>query len=33
VLNPLSKAILAKQINHGQPIVVDVEKGELRFSN
>jgi ATP-dependent Clp protease ATP-binding subunit ClpB len=33
VLNPLSKAILAKQINHNQPIVIDVENGELRFSN
>jgi len=33
VLNPLSKAILAKQINHSQPIVIDVENGELHFSN
>ena len=33
VLNPLSKAILAKQINHNQPIVVDVKNGELEFSN
>ena len=33
VLNPLSKAILAKQINHNQPIVIDVENGELKFSN
>jgi ATP-dependent Clp protease ATP-binding subunit ClpB len=33
VLNPLSKAILAKQINHTQPIIIDVEKGELRFAN
>jgi len=33
VLNPLSKAILAKQINHSQPIVIGVENRELRFSN
>jgi len=33
VLNPLSKAILAKQINHSQPIVIGSENGELRFSN
>jgi len=33
VLNPLSKAILAKQINHSQPIVIGVEDGVLRFSN
>jgi len=32
-LNPLSKAILAKQINHTQPIVIGVENGKLRFSN
>ena len=33
VLNPLSKAILAKQINHNQPIVVENENGELHFTN
>jgi len=33
VLNPLSKAILAKQINHSQPIVIGVENGALHFSN
>jgi ATP-dependent Clp protease ATP-binding subunit ClpB len=33
VLNPLSKAILAKQINHSQPIVVGVENGVLQFTN
>ena len=33
ILNPLSKSILAKQINHNQPIVVKVENGELQFSN
>jgi len=33
VLNPLSKAILAKQINQNQPIVIDVENGELHFAN
>ena len=33
VLNPLSKSILAKEINHNKPIVIDVENGELHFSN
>jgi len=33
VLNPLSKDILARKINHGKPIVVDAEDGLLRFSN
>ena len=33
VLNPLSKDILAKEINHSQPIVIGVENGELHFSN
>ena len=33
VLNPLSKAILAKQINSAQAIVIDAEKNELKFSN
>jgi len=33
VLNPLSKAILAKEINHSQPIVIGVENGGLCFSN
>jgi len=32
-LNPLSKAILAKEINHSQPIVIGVENGKLHFSN
>ncbi|GHT67316.1 hypothetical protein AGMMS50239_30270 [Bacteroidia bacterium] len=33
VLNPLSKDILARKINHGKPIVVDVVEGLLKFSN
>jgi ATP-dependent Clp protease ATP-binding subunit ClpB len=33
VLNPLSKAILAKQINHSKPIVIDAKDGNLQFSN
>jgi ATP-dependent Clp protease ATP-binding subunit ClpB len=33
VLNPLSKDILARKINHGKPIVVDAVDGLLRFSN
>jgi len=33
LLNPLSKAILAKEINHSQPIVIDSDDGVLRFTN
>jgi len=33
VLNPLSKDILARKINHSKPIVVDAVDGLLRFSN
>ena len=33
ILNPLSKAILAKQINQSKPVVVDVENGEIVTSN
>ena len=33
VLNPLSKDILAKRINHSKPIVVDAVEGLLWFSN
>jgi len=33
VLNPLSKDILARKINHDKPIVIDTDDGLLRFSN
>ncbi|MDR0542144.1 MAG: ATP-dependent chaperone ClpB [Dysgonamonadaceae bacterium] len=33
ILNPLSKDILARKINHGKPIVVDAVEGLLHFSN
>ncbi|MDR2087217.1 MAG: ATP-dependent chaperone ClpB [Dysgonamonadaceae bacterium] len=33
VLNPLSKDILARKINHAQPVVVDVIGGQLTFGN
>jgi ATP-dependent Clp protease ATP-binding subunit ClpB len=33
VLNPLSKDILARKINHSKPIVVDANAGELMFAN
>lgn len=33
VLNPLSKDILAKRINHNKPIVIDAENNQLVFKN
>ncbi|MDR1437085.1 MAG: hypothetical protein LBI65_03090, partial [Candidatus Symbiothrix sp.] len=33
ILNPLSKDILAKKINHSHPIRIDAVAGELTFSN
>jgi ATP-dependent Clp protease ATP-binding subunit ClpB len=33
VLNPLSKDILARKINHEKPIVIDAVDGLLTFSN
>jgi ATP-dependent Clp protease ATP-binding subunit ClpB len=33
VLNPLSKDILARKINHNQPIVIDSANGRLEFKN
>jgi ATP-dependent Clp protease ATP-binding subunit ClpB len=33
VLNPLSKDILARKINHNKPIVIDATEGLLEFSN
>jgi ATP-dependent Clp protease ATP-binding subunit ClpB len=33
VLNPLSKDILARKINHNHPIKIDAVAGELMFSN
>ncbi len=33
VLNPLSKDILARKVNHNKPIVIDMENKELVFKN
>ena len=33
VLNELSKAIIAGKINHTQPVIVELQNGELKFRN
>ncbi|MDR0680610.1 MAG: ATP-dependent chaperone ClpB [Dysgonamonadaceae bacterium] len=33
ILNPLSKDILARKVNQNKPIVIDVEKQELKITN